>query len=166
MTAIAPLDWILLMVLLLSCLLGMWRGLVYEALVLVGWVVAYFVARGAGPLFGLWLPLGGDASSALRSGLGGTLVFIAVAFTCGWIASRVRRTVRVAGLRPVDGMLGAAFGAARGLAMLLAATALVNLSPLAHAAWWDASVGARWLEMTLRQLYPYLPPQAVHYLSA
>jgi membrane protein required for colicin V production len=167
MTAtIAPLDWIFLVVLLLSCLLGMSRGLIYEALILAGWIAAYFVARGAGPLTGSWLPLGGDASATLRAGLGGTLVFIVVAFMWSGIAWRVSRTARMAGLRPVDGMLGAAFGAARGLVVLLVVTALVKLTPLAHAAWWNASVGARWLEITLRQIYPYLPPQAVRYLSA
>ena len=161
----APLDWILLVVLLLSCLVGMWRGLVYEALMLAGWVVAFFAARWAADPVGVWLPLG-NASATLRTGLGATLVFIVVAFGWGWIAWRVRGTVRVMGLRPVDGALGAVFGAARALVILLAAVALANLTPLAHAPWWHASAGVRWLEMTLHQIYPYLPPQVLRYLSA
>jgi membrane protein required for colicin V production len=159
------LDWILLAVLLISCLIGMWRGLVYEGLVLAGWVAAYFVARWASGSVGAWLPLG-DASAALRAGVGGTLVFIVVAFACGLVAAKIRRAVRIMGLRPVDGLLGAAFGAARALAVLLAAVALANLTPLAHEPWWHASAGVRWLEMTLQQLRPYLPPEAAHYLSA
>jgi membrane protein required for colicin V production len=161
----ASLDWILLAVLLISCLIGMWRGLVYEALVLAGWVVAFFVARWGGEAAGLRLPLG-DASAQLRTGLGGTLVFIAVAFVWGWLAWRIRRAVRIMGLRPVDGVLGAIFGAARALAVLLAAVALANLTPLAHEPWWNASVGVHWLEMTLQQLRSYLPPEAVRYLPA
>jgi membrane protein required for colicin V production len=170
MTAVAPLDWILLVVVLLSCLIGMSRGLIYEALVLAGWVVAYFTAHWVGPLIGARLPLdqlsGGHASATLRAGVGGTLIFIVVAFAWGWVAWRVRRAVRLMGLRPVDGMLGAGFGAARALAVLLVATALVNLTPLAHQSWWNTSAGARWLEMTLRQLIPYLPSQVARYLSA
>jgi membrane protein required for colicin V production len=165
MTAVAPLDWILLAVLLLSCLTGMWRGFVYEALVLAGWVAAYFAAHSVGSSVGLWLPLGRQASATLRAGVGGTLIFIVVAFVWGWVAWRVRRAVRLIGLRPVDGVLGAAFGAVRALAVLLAATALVNLTPLAHESWWNTSAGARWLEMTLRQLYPYLPPEVARHLS-
>lgn len=38
---LAPLDMLALAALLLSMLLGAWRGLVYEALVLVGWIVAF-----------------------------------------------------------------------------------------------------------------------------
>jgi membrane protein required for colicin V production len=165
LTAVAALDWILLAVLLISCLIGMARGLVYEALVLAGWVAAYFAARWGGAPLGLLLPLGGT-SADLRTGVGSTLVFIVVAFACGWFAWKARRTVRFMGLRPVDGLLGAVFGAARALIVLLAVTALVNLTPLAHEPWWNASAGARWLETTLHQLYPYLPPQALHYLSA
>lgn len=161
----APLDGILLLVLLLSCLIGMMRGLVYEALVLAGWVLAFFAARWAGDAVGIWLPLG-SASATLRNGLGATLVFIVVAFGWGWIAWRVRGAVRVMGLRPVDGALGAAFGAARALVILLAVVALANLTPLAQASWWHASLGVRWLEMTLRQIHPYLPPQVLRYLSA
>ena len=161
----AMLDWVLLAVLLISCLIGMWRGLVYEALVLAGWVAAFFAARWGGPLVGLWLPLGG-ATADLRTGVGCMLVFIIVAFVCSGIAWQIRRSVRLAGLRPVDGMLGAAFGAARALAVLLAVVALAHLTPLAHEPWWNASVGVRWLEITLHRLYPYLPPEAVRYLSA
>ena len=35
-------DWVLLAALLLSVLLGLWRGLVYEVLSVAGWVAAAF----------------------------------------------------------------------------------------------------------------------------
>jgi len=41
----AALDWIFAVVLLLSMALGAWRGLVYEVLSLVNWVVAFVLAR-------------------------------------------------------------------------------------------------------------------------
>lgn len=157
MTALAPLDWVLLTVLLLSCLIGMWRGLVYEALILTGWVLAFLASRWFGPQAGAWLPLGGSAPGGLRAGLGYTLVFIVVAFTWGMVAWRMRRAVQVMGLRPVDHMLGAAFGAARAIAVLLVAAALVDLTPLGQESWWRASIGVHWLETGLRQLHPYLP---------
>ena len=45
MLAMATLDWIVLGVLALSLAVGAWRGLVYELLYGVGWVVAYFITR-------------------------------------------------------------------------------------------------------------------------
>lgn len=157
LTVLAPLDWILLTLLLLSCLIGMWRGLVYETLVLAGWVVAFLTSRWFGAQVGTWLPLGNNVPAALRAGLGYTLVFIAVAFVCGLVAWRMRRAVRVIGLRPIDHLLGAVFGAARAIAVLLIAVALVDLTPLGQESWWRTSIGVRWLEMGLRQLQPYLP---------
>ena len=38
-------DYIILVVIVLSVLLGWWRGLVYEILSLLSWVTAYFVAK-------------------------------------------------------------------------------------------------------------------------
>ena len=40
------LDWIFVAVLLGSMLLGAWRGLVYEVLSLLGWIVAFAVLGG------------------------------------------------------------------------------------------------------------------------
>lgn len=45
MLAMATLDWIVLGVLALSLAVGAWRGLVYELLYGVGWVVAFFITR-------------------------------------------------------------------------------------------------------------------------
>ena len=41
----AAIDLILLLLLLASVLLGLWRGLVYELLSIAGWVVAFLLAQ-------------------------------------------------------------------------------------------------------------------------
>ena len=38
-------DWVLLGVMFTSMVVGLWRGLVYEVLSLVGWVAAFFLAQ-------------------------------------------------------------------------------------------------------------------------
>jgi membrane protein required for colicin V production len=38
-------DWILIGIVILSLLVGLWRGLVFEVLSLVGWVAAFFLAQ-------------------------------------------------------------------------------------------------------------------------
>ena len=40
----AALDWVFVAVLLASMLIGAWRGLVFEVLSVLGWVVSFFVA--------------------------------------------------------------------------------------------------------------------------
>ena len=45
----ATLDWIFLAVLLVSMVVGAWRGLVYEMLSLANWVAAFVLAQWFGP---------------------------------------------------------------------------------------------------------------------
>lgn len=161
---LTALDWVLLAVFVLSCLVGMWRGLIYEALMVVGWIIAFIAARWSGPPLGALLPLN-NLSMPLRIGIGCTIVFSCIAFVFGGIAWRTRHAVRTIGLQPVDGALGAAFGIIRALAAMLAGVALAHLTAIPHEPWWKASVGVYWLEQTLRQLYPYLPPLVTKYIS-
>ena len=51
-------DWALAVVLRVSTAIGLWRGLVYELLALVGWVVAFIAAQLWGPVVAQWLPFG------------------------------------------------------------------------------------------------------------
>ena len=69
------LDWIVLAVFALSMLVGAWRGLVYEVLSLLGWIVAFVVARlWGGEVAGL-LPLAGWEPQ-LRYAAGFVLLFV------------------------------------------------------------------------------------------
>lgn len=152
----APLDWIALALLLASLLMGAWRGLLYEAISLAGWVLAFFAAGLLGQALGEALPMG-DAPAFARQAAGMALVFIGVVFGAGFIAWLVRRLASAVGLRPADRVLGALFGALRGLALLLAAVALARLTPLHTAPWWQAATSVQWLTQALPLLHPLLP---------
>ena len=51
-------DWALLAVLAVSVVVGLWRGLVFEVLSLVGWVVAFFAAQAFAPFAAAYVPVG------------------------------------------------------------------------------------------------------------
>ena len=159
------LDWLALIVVATSLLLGAWRGLLYEVLALAGWLIAFLVARWSAPAVGAWLPMG-ESPEPLRYAAGFALVFIATAFLCGVLASLARGAARAFGARPVDRLFGAGFGVLRGLLLLLVLAALVRMTPLRDEAWWRQSVSAGWLEMALWQLHPLLPQAFGKYLSA
>ena len=159
-----PIDWICLGVLLGSLLLGAWRGLLYEALSLAGWVAAYFVARWLAEWVGQALPMG-DAPGEWRYAAGFVLVFIVVAFAGGMLAWAVRGAVRALGMRPVDRVLGAVFGALRGALLLLLLAIAVQLTGQGQAPWWRESASGAWLQGVLVQLHPVLPPALGQYLS-
>ncbi len=150
------LDWIFLVVLVASLLLGAWRGLVYETLSVVSWIAAFFVAQWYAPAVANMLPMSG-AAEGIRYAAGFAVVFIAVVFAGGMVAWLVKKLIESSGLRPADRALGAVFGALRGVVVLLAATVVVTMTPLSAAAWWTESVGANLSHVALKGLKPVLP---------
>lgn len=160
-----PVDWICLCIVLASLLLGAWRGLLYEALSVAGWVAAYFAARWAAPLVGHALPMG-DALDGLRVAAGFTLVFVGVAFLGGMLAWAARGAARALGMRPVDRVFGAVFGAVRGLLLVLVLALAARMTALRDAPWWHDSISGPWALLAIGHLQPWLPPALAQHLSA
>lgn len=146
-----------------SLLWGAWRGFLYEVLALGSWVFAFLAARWAAPVVGQWLPMG-SSSDEIRYIAGFALVFIGAAFLGGMIAWAVRRGAASLGMRPVDRVLGAVFGLARGLVLLLVAAAVVAMTSAREAPWWLESPSARWLTMALSEIHPLLPEPVGKYI--
>jgi membrane protein required for colicin V production len=156
-------DWTLLAVLLLSALLGVWRGLVYEVMSVAAWVAAFVLAQAYASQAAAWLPLQGF-SAPLQLAAGFAVVFMASAFVGGLVAWLVRHVVESVGLRPVDRVLGAAFGLLRGLLILLGVAVVVSMTPLQQHNGWQASRGAGLLSDTLHHIKPLLPMPVARYL--
>ena len=161
MTAV---DWILLGVLVFSMLLGAWRGLVYEVLSVLGWVVSFFVAQWFAPDLATRLPVQ-SASDPVRYAAAFVLIFIATVFAAGLLAFIVKKLVAAIGLAPVDRVLGAAFGVLRGVILLLAATVVIDMTALKTSNWWQEAKGAPVLAATLKALKPVLPEKFAKYLT-
>ena len=160
---IAALDWILLAILLLSMLIGAWRGLVYEVLSLANWALAFFLAQHFSPAFAAWLPMT-NASEAIRYGVAFVLLFVVSVFAGSLLIWLVSQLFKAAGLRPADRALGAVFGVLRGAVVLLAATVLVTMTPWKSQLWWTQSTAAAWAVAVVAQIKPVLPPEFGNYL--
>jgi membrane protein required for colicin V production len=157
------LDWVFLGLLLLSMLLGAWRGLVFELMSVVGWVAAFVLAQWLGASVGMRLPLSG-ASEALRYPAGFVVVFVGTVFVAGLLAWVTKKLIEAVGLRPADRALGALFGVVRALVMLLAAATLVHMTPLKDEMLWRQSTGAGVLTVALKGLKPIVPQEYGQYL--
>jgi membrane protein required for colicin V production len=158
MIAIAAIDWIMLAILLASLLLGAWRGLVFEVLSVAGWIAAFVLAQLFAPQVAAWLPMSG-ATETVRYAAGFVALFVVVLFAAGFLAWVVKKMVEAVGLRPIDRVLGAVFGALRGVLLLLAATVVVGMTPLQASPAWKESAGAPMLASLLKSLKPMLPEQ-------
>lgn len=157
------LDWIFLAVLAASLLLGAWRGLVFEVLSLLSWLAAFVAAQWLAPAVAALLPMNG-ASEMIRYAAGFVLVFIAVVMAVSLVAWLMKKLMESVGLRPVDRVLGAVFGLARGVVIVLAATVVMEMTPLKSAAWWKESQGAALSVAALKVLQPMLPGEFGRYL--
>lgn len=159
----AMVDWIFLAVLGFSMLLGAWRGLVYEVLSVLGWVVSFYAAQFFAPQVASWLPLQ-LGSETVRYAAAFVLVFVACLFAAGLLAFSGQKLISAMGLRPVDRTMGAAFGLVRGGILLLAAAVVMDMTALKSSAWWQESRGVPLLTATLKGLKPALPEQFAKYL--
>lgn len=157
-------DWILLGVLFLSMVVGFWRGLVYEVLALAGWVAAFVLAQWLALDVVIWLPFLKGAAAQVQYGVAFVVVFVAALFAAGMVSWVVKKLVETVGLRPVDRALGAVFGLARGLVLLLALTVVVQMTGLAKEVWWQGAQGPVWLDVVLRGIKPLLPQAFVEFL--
>lgn len=159
------LDWIFAAVLLMSVLLGAWRGLVFEVLSLLSWIAAFVLAQWLALDVAHYLPMGG-ASDMVRYAAGFLLVFIATVMFGGLLAALLKKLMASVGLRPVDRVLGAMFGAARGVLLLLLATVLAATTPFKASPAWQESKGVAMSLSVWHSLQPSLPRDLVKYLPA
>lgn len=150
-------DYVVLGAVALSLLIGGWRGVVSEILALLAWVAAFLAAR-------TWATPAGDlvasglAEPVWRQVAGFLAIFVAVLVLFAlarWIASVLLRAV---GLAPLDRVLGALFGIARGVLVVWVMVLLAGLTALPQQQWWRQAVLAPPLETAVLAAKPWLPP--------
>lgn len=163
--ALGWVDLALLAVLAISVVVGLARGLVFELLSLIGWVAAYFSAYWLAPVLAPHLPLG-NPGSALNYGAAFACVFIVTLIVWSLAAGLVRRLLHATPLSLIDRLLGAGFGLARGLILLLVVATIIGLTPVHKSPAWVQSLGRPWLEGILRGLKPVLPAEVSRLLPA
>lgn len=148
-------DLIIIAVLVLSVLVGLWRGLISEVLALATWIAAFWVAWTYGPVVSAHFERSIE-TPILRVLLGYGLCFIAVLIVGALVRFAIHALVDGTGLGGTDRLLGMVFGFARGLLLVTLLVFLVNLTSFAHEPMWQQSTLlpqfkglAAWLEQEM-----------------
>ncbi len=141
-------DYLLAAIVLLSALMGLFRGFVREALSLVGWVLAVWCAGRFGGFVAGLIPSIADDSS-IEIWVARIIIFVTVLILNGLLGRLIAFLVHQSGLSSTDRLVGMIFGMARGgvlvsLVVLLLAAAGFDANP-----WWQES-----------KLIPYAAPLA------
>ena len=151
------LDYAVLGVFAASLVVGAWRGLVREVISILGWVIAFLAANLlAGPL-GTAMPQS-IPTPELRVAAAFVAVFAGALVATTLVALLLSRIVKAVGLGGLDRLLGALFGAARGLLIVLAAALLAGLSSAPRQPFWRDSASGPLLAQAALALAPLLPP--------
>ncbi len=149
-------DYAVLAIVAASILLGAWRGLVSEVLALAAWVAALLAGRALAPemapVFGEWLQ-----EPALRYAAAFVAIVVAVLVAAALLRLALSKLLRAIGLGPLDRFLGAVFGVARGVLVVLLCVLIGGLTALPQQAWWRQAWLAPPLETAVLAVKPWLP---------
>ena len=111
-------DIVILIITVLSSAFGLWRGLIKEVLSLLTWIAALLVSRVySEPLAGLMT--GMIENDGIRYVSAFAILFFIVMMFGTFLNSLLSKLLSVTGLKLADRILGAGFGVARGVIIVL-----------------------------------------------
>ncbi len=147
----------------LSALIGIFRGLVREVLSLVAWVAAFYIAfRFHGELA---VHLSSIQPESLRNGAAFLGVFFIVLIGFSLFNYVVAKLVDSTGLSGTDRLLGVIFGVVRGAVIVLALVVLAGLTPFPDSKPWHKSMLIPHFQEAGQWLKGYLPEDFAKYLD-
>lgn len=149
-------DIAVLVIVGISILLGVLRGLVREVLSLVAWVAAFLVANLLAPETAKLLPqaMAGEEIRLLLSFVG---VFIVVLIGLSVVAILASKLIKVVGLGPADRVVGGVFGLARGVLVVMILVLLAGLTALPRQPVWRNGILSGTLETAAGHVKAWLP---------
>jgi membrane protein required for colicin V production len=133
-----PVDYLILAVVLVSTLIGAYRGFFPEVLSLLGWIAAIWIAWAYGPALE---PRLADKipSPVLSLWIARFALFAGVLIAAGVVTELVSLVIEKTHLTGANRGLGLVFGLARGLIAVGVLTIFAQILELPHEAWWHQS---------------------------
>ena len=131
-------DYVIFAILGLSVIIGLFRGFIREALGLVIWAGAFWVAFTFTDLLTPLLENGIELPSA-RTAIAFAMLFLAALIIGGLLSWLIGQMVEKTGLSGTDRMLGGVFGIVRGLALVILLLLLAGFTPIPKDPWFQQS---------------------------
>lgn len=132
-------DFALLGVIGLSVIISIMRGFVKEAISLVVWFAALFISSQFYPDVALYFT--GIKDQLLRNGAAIASLFVATLIIGGLLNHAIGQLVKISGISGTDRMLGAIFGALRGVLIVSAILFFGDtFTSASNSQWWQDSL--------------------------
>ena len=149
-------DYVVLAIVGLSIFFSVMRGFVREALALIGWVAAFFVAKTytleLAPLLPKAIP-----TETLQYLAGFIILFLATLLVSSLLAIALSQVFEKVGLSWLDRGLGAIFGTLRGVMIVGVMVFLSGLTDLPKDAAWRSAMFSAPLEAMVLSAMPWMP---------
>ena len=129
-------------VITLSALIGLWRGVIREVFALAAWVAAVICMFVFGEQLAQVLPFARD-TPWLRTLAGYVIVFLSVFVALSVVGFLFSKLVKVIGLSFVDRALGMMFGVVRGGLIAVLLVFIAGATNLPGMNWWRESMTAK-----------------------
>ena len=143
-------DWLIVGIIGLSAAISLVRGFVREALSIVIWIMALWAAFHFTAPFAQAF-LGGIELASVRLAVAALILIISILVLGSMLSWVVGRLLQSTGLSGTDRLLGAVFGALRGVVTVTSLVAVASWTPLCQDPWWRQS-----------QLIPSIETLAIH----
>ncbi|MFU0841830.1 MAG: CvpA family protein [Burkholderia sp.] len=150
-------DWVIVVLLVLSTVVGIFRGAVRETLSVVGWIAGILLALKFAGEIAEKIPLE-SLGYIPRVIIAAVLIVVACLFAVGLLGLLLRKMLEVVALNFEDRLLGALFGFARGVLVICACVFLFSLSDsVTSSRMWQQSVMISPAQSLIDMAMPYMP---------
>ena len=149
-------DYFTLVVLLVSGLVGISRGLFKEVLALASWFIAAWVAYHSNYLSTEWLSTF-HLDELLSLGLSWLILFILTLVVCNLFGGIVQKIILSAGLSLTDRFLGLVFGLLRGGLIVVVLATLAALTPIPQSMAWKNAITRPAIDVATGLIKGWLP---------
>ncbi len=152
----AVFDIIIIVVIVLSIAIGLWRGFIREVLSLLSWILAFWVAFSYTPVAGLYLEPHIE-TPVLRTLAAFSGLFLGTLLVASLASYLLHKMFAATGITRTDRTLGAAFGLLRGVVIVARLLTFGRLTALPEQAWWKQSILVDQFEPVVALLVDVLP---------
>lgn len=156
-------DFVVIAIFLVSVLIGLWRGFLYEVLSVLGWPLAFVTSNMYAEQLGALLPIDHDM---LRLVVAYALVFTVVMLVWGVLVWGISKLLKAIGMGLLDRLLGGMFGVLRAVLLVVAVVWLAGMTEIPERPFWKGATTSKAAEdvaLLTKQWLPQSIAGRIHY---
>lgn len=157
------LDIIVLLVLVLTAVRGLMRGMIDTLFSLAAWVLAFLLGKWGALMVAPLLPIAIE-NPAIRYFSGFAVIFLVVLIGVLLLGHALASVAKAVGLGSADKILGGVIGLTKGLVILVGMTLAAGLTSLPRTDFWNQAALSGSLESMALRAMPLVPDAMAKYI--